>query len=103
MKSLFSLSAVILALAQALQAVPPTLVPDAYSLDEDIRLKVPAAIGVLTNDAANGNAPMQSVVVTNTQHGHLVLDWNGGLKFWPDTNYFGPDELLLLRAQGPRL
>ncbi|MCC6355440.1 MAG: cadherin-like domain-containing protein [Verrucomicrobiae bacterium] len=81
-----------LALGTVLCAAPPTVNPDAYSGDEDTTLRVPTATGVLSNDAANGNAPLQSLVATNTSHGRLVLNWDGGFKYYPDTNYFGPDE-----------
>ena len=63
---------------------------DAYSLDEDTPLTVPAP-GVLANDTdADGNALTVSVL-SNPGHGTLSISADGGFTYTPTANYFGSD------------
>lgn len=91
MKRTLALFAGLLAIGTVACAVPPSVVPDAYSLDEDVPLRILTGNGVLSNDVDNGNTPLQSFVGSDPEHGRLIMDWNGGFRFYPDTNYFGAD------------
>lgn len=65
--------------------------PDAYVMDEDTVLTVPAP-GVMGNDVvANGRAA--SVQLQNgTTHGMVMLESNGGLRYQPEANHHGSDQ-----------
>ena len=70
--------------------VPPDVVADSYSTDEDTPLNV-AAPGVLGNDTdANGNS-LTAVKVTDPTYGTLTLNANGSFTYTPAANYNGPD------------
>lgn len=71
----------------------PVAMPDAYEVDEDSKLTVVAAKGVLVNDYDDdGDAFGNATVVTTTAHGELVLDPKGSFTYTPEPNFFGKDE-----------
>lgn len=71
----------------------PVAMPDAYEVDEDSKLTVVAAKGVLVNDYDDdGDAFGNATVVTTTAHGELVLDAKGSFTYTPEPNFFGKDE-----------
>ena len=69
---------------------PPIANPDAYSLNEDAGLSVPAA-GVLVNDSYIDGVPLTAVLVDGPQHGQLTLNPNGSFTYTPNANFSGVD------------
>jgi Ca2+-binding RTX toxin-like protein len=63
---------------------------DEYETSEDTALILPAP-GVLRNDTDVDHAVLGAVVVSPPHHGRLTLQLDGGLRYVPDSNYFGPD------------
>ena len=72
-------------------ASPPISAPENYATAEDTALVVPAPSGVLANDNPNGNAQIESVLVTAPAHGTVALNPDGSFTFTPAANYHGPD------------
>ncbi|MCP5248369.1 MAG: tandem-95 repeat protein [Candidatus Accumulibacter sp.] len=68
----------------------PVAIDDAYTLNEDTSLNVPAA-GVLSNDSDIDSTTLTAVVVDQPQHGALTLAPDGGFLYTPDADYFGAD------------
>jgi VCBS repeat-containing protein len=64
---------------------------DAYGVDEDARLVVNAAVGVLTNDGAQVGETLMAMVATPPSHGSLSLAADGSFTYTPEPNYFGQD------------
>ena len=69
---------------------PPTAEDDAYTLDEDTTLAVPAP-GVLANDTDTDTDPLTAVLVDDVTHGVLTLNPDGSLAYTPDANFHGED------------
>ena len=70
---------------------PPTAVPDAYRVDEDAVLTVPAP-GVLANDTDPDPGDTRTAAAVNgPSHGRLTLQADGSLTYMPDANFNGAD------------
>ena len=69
---------------------PPVAIDDAYTLDEDTVLDVPAP-GVLDNDTDPDSDTLTAAAATDPDHGTLVLTGDGALNYTPDTDYHGED------------
>jgi VCBS repeat-containing protein len=69
---------------------PPVAYPDSYSTNEDTTLTIPAP-GVLGNDVDVDGDPLTAVKVSNTTHGTVSLNSNGGFTYTPAENYVGVD------------
>ncbi|MBE3136023.1 MAG: tandem-95 repeat protein [Thermoplasmata archaeon] len=69
---------------------PPVAYPDSYSTNEDTTLTIPAP-GVLGNDVDVDGDPLTAVKVSNTTHGTVTLNSNGGFTYTPAENYVGVD------------
>ncbi len=69
---------------------PPRTQPDAYNVDEDIVLTVPAP-GVLENDVDEGALTIE--IVREPVNGQLALDLNGvgGFVYTPNLHFHGQD------------
>ncbi|WP_131819302.1 Ig-like domain-containing protein [Sphingomonas jatrophae] len=85
--SYLAIKAQILAVAAP---TPPVASADAYVVDEDGSLVVPAASGVLANDGG-GDGPLTAVLVSGPAHGVLSLAPSGGFTYAPVSNYAGND------------
>jgi uncharacterized repeat protein (TIGR01451 family) len=70
---------------------PPHAADDAYSVNENGTLNVPAAQGVLANDSDAENDPFRAVLVSNPAHGTLSFNADGTFTYTPDANFFGTD------------
>jgi VCBS repeat-containing protein len=69
----------------------PAAAADAYTVNEDTALTVPAATGVLANDTdADGDA-LTAVLVGGPAHGSLALNPDGSFAYTPAANYYGTD------------
>ena len=68
----------------------PIAVDDAYDVDEDGVLTV-AAPGVMANDIEVDTDNMVVVLLTNVNHGSLVLLGNGSFTYTPDPDFNGTD------------
>ncbi|MEX2187743.1 MAG: Ig-like domain-containing protein [Pirellulales bacterium] len=79
---------------------PPTADDDAYALDEDVALVVPAASGVLVGDSDAENDSLTAVVVTPPAHGALVLAADGSFTYTPMANFFGTDSFTYRASDG---
>jgi hypothetical protein len=69
---------------------PPVAMDDAYSVDEDSALSIPAP-GVLGNDYDPEGKPLAAVLATQPSHGTLVLGSNGSFTYTPDADFNGAD------------
>jgi streptogrisin C len=69
---------------------PPTAVADAYSVDEDTTLTVPAP-GVLGNDSDADRDPLTAAPVAGPEHGTLALEPDGSFAYTPDADFHGTD------------
>jgi hypothetical protein len=74
------------------QYEPPVAADDAYSLDQDTTLTVPAP-GLLRNDLAYTNVPpLTAVKLTEPEHGTLTsFSGDGGFVYVPTDGFFGND------------
>src|SRR6266498_2508431 len=78
---------------------PPTPADDAYSVNEDDVLIVPAP-GVLANDTDADGDPFTAVLATNPRHGTVTLQADGSFVYTPDSNYNGPDRFTYIADDG---
>ncbi len=72
----------------------PTANDDTYTLPEDasiLQVFVPANLGVLVNDTDAEGDGLTAVLVTEPQHGTLVLSANGSFSYDSDPDFFGTD------------
>ena len=78
---------------------PPVAVGDAYGIDEDSVLVVPAP-GVLANDTdADGDA-LAAVLVGGPSHGVLALGADGSFTYTPNPNFNGADSFTYRASDG---
>ncbi len=68
----------------------PVAVDDSYHTTIDIPLNV-AAPGVIGNDTDADLDPLLPTVVTEPDHGSLILDSDGSFSYTPSAGYHGPD------------
>jgi VCBS repeat-containing protein len=64
---------------------------DAYSVNEDGTLTVPAGAGVLDGDTDAEGSPLTAALVDDVQHGTLSLAGDGSFTYTPAANYNGTD------------
>src|SRR6185437_14296273 len=69
---------------------PPTAVSDAYAVNEDNTLTVPAGV-VLANDSDPDGDPLTAVLASGPAHGALTLNADGSFTYTPDANFNGTD------------
>ncbi len=69
----------------------PVAADDTGSKAEDTPLSVPAAGGVLANDADVDGDALTASVVTGAAHGEVALSADGSFVYTPDADYFGGD------------
>ncbi|MFT5533442.1 MAG: VCBS repeat-containing protein [Burkholderiaceae bacterium] len=67
---------------------PPVAAPDSYTTAEDTLL---VGTTVLANDTDVEGSPLTAALVTNAEHGTVVMNANGTFTYTPNANYNGPD------------
>jgi VCBS repeat-containing protein len=70
---------------------PPAAAADAFVVDEDGILELPASAGVLANDSDADGDTLTSVQVTAPAHGRLSLNQDGSLSYTPYSDFAGED------------
>ena len=68
----------------------PTAAGDAYAVNEDGTLIVPAP-GVLNNDSDADSDALTAQLVTSTSSGSLAFNADGSFSYTPAANFFGSD------------
>jgi len=64
---------------------------DSYTTARNVVLQVNTARGVLSNDSDPEGNQMTTRIMTQTQHGVLQMEKEGGFKYTPDVDYAGLD------------
>jgi len=77
----------------------PTAIGDAYTVDEDTTLIVPAA-GVLANDGDVDGDVLTARLVTNVSSGTLVWHTDGSFSYTPLLNFYGTDSFTYRACDG---
>lgn len=70
---------------------PPVASAESYDLFEDRPLGVDAADGVLANDVDSPWDTLTAVLVTDVEHGELILEADGGFSYSPALDFNGSD------------
>lgn len=78
----------------------PLTMPDAYQVNEDDMLSVPAPAGVLDNDTAMAGFPLSAELVTGPQNGTLTLAEDGSFTYMPNANFTGEDSFTYIAHEG---
>ncbi|MHB8897921.1 MAG: Ig-like domain-containing protein, partial [Thermoguttaceae bacterium] len=78
----------------------PTVVADAYTVDEDGTLTVTAANGVLKNDTDPDSTSFTAAIVTQPAHGTVTLNADGSFTYTPTANYQGTDTFTYKASDG---
>lgn len=63
---------------------------DSYTFDQNSTLVIPA-MGILQNDSSSSGQPLHAILVTNVEHGKLMLQQNGSFTYSPNPNFNGVD------------
>jgi VCBS repeat-containing protein len=78
----------------------PIQANDAFALDEDVTLVVPAAKGVLANDTDVDSDSLTAVLVSGPAHGTLEFKSDGSFTYTPDANFQGVDSFTYRASDG---
>ena len=78
----------------------PLAVADSYDTNENIRLLVNAADGVLKNDEDIDSASLTVELQSDVSNGTLLLNADGSFDYMPDENYVGPDSFTYRVSDG---
>jgi hypothetical protein len=89
-----------LAMEQIAENRAPQAVDDAYSVDEDGSLTVPAAQGVLVNDGDADGDTVTLVARSSTSNGTVTLFTTGALKYTPFEDFHGTDSFTYWVSDG---
>jgi VCBS repeat-containing protein len=73
---------------------------DSYTVNEDTRLTVPAAIGVLVNDTDLEGSPLSASLATNPANGSAVLNSSGFFTYQPNPDFNGSDSFTYTLSDG---
>jgi VCBS repeat-containing protein len=73
---------------------------DSYTVNEDTRLTVPAAIGVLVNDTDPEGSPLSASLATNPANGTAVLNSSGFFTYQPNPDFNGSDSFTYTLTDG---
>lgn len=71
-----------------------------YAVDENGTLHVPAATGLLANDADAEGSTLTAQIVNGPSHGSLTLNGDGSFSYTPDANYHGTDSFTYTAYDG---
>ncbi|MFQ6026021.1 MAG: phytase [Dehalococcoidia bacterium] len=85
---------------QAPSNQPPVALAEAYSLDQDTTLVVPASQGVLDNDSDPDGDPLTANLVSGPSQGQLNLASDGSFTYVPGAGYFGTDSFIYQAHDG---
>ncbi|MDQ3177296.1 MAG: PKD domain-containing protein, partial [Actinomycetota bacterium] len=77
----------------------PTAANDAYAIDEDTTLSIPAP-GLLANDSDVDGDALSTVAVAGPTHGTLTYDGGGAFTYVPALNFFGSDSFSYRSSDG---
>jgi RHS repeat-associated protein len=80
--------------------VAPIALPDAYAIDENRALSVPAAQGVLANDTDPGGLALSASIVTPPSSGALDLAPSGAFGYVPRPGFVGRDTFTYVANDG---
>jgi hypothetical protein len=80
--------------------VSPIALPDAYAVDENGALSIPAAQGVLANDTDPGGLPLSASIVTPPSSGALDLAPSGAFGYVPRSGFVGRDSFTYMASDG---
>lgn len=75
--------------------------PDSYSLEDALRLDVPAAAGILANDTDGIGKPTSAILVDPPAHGTVILGADGSFTYQPINGDFSGIDTFTYRAAGP--
>lgn len=78
----------------------PTAAADEYELNEDQKLTVSAASGVLANDQDVDGDTLSALLVSSTVNGTLVLNADGSFQYTPNSDYSGSDSFTYQVSDG---
>ena len=78
----------------------PVVASEAYSVNEDAQLIVPAATGVLANDSDADADAITAVLVADVAHGTLALSTDGSFVYTPAPDYSGSDQFSYQASDG---
>jgi len=79
---------------------PPVSVNDAYTVNEDAVLNIPAGMGVLANDTdVNGDA-LTVAIVSQPANGTVTLNADGSFTYTPDADFNGTDSFTYVANDG---
>ena len=80
----------------------PLALADAWEVNEDGVLVVPAEAGVLANDndPDAGPDPLSATLVSDPMHGSLLFHPDGSFSYTPDEDYFGTDSFSYQASDG---
>ncbi len=76
--------------------LPPVVLPDSFDVDQDTRLDVAVAAGVLGNDSDPGGVPLQAELVDGVGNGTLLLNGDGSFSYTPEPGFSGTDAFTYL-------
>lgn len=88
--------------AFTVETLPSVINDDEYSTEEDRRLIVSAAGGVLKNDTDAENDPLAATKLSDPQHGAVTLEANGSFTYSPDDDYNGTDSFTYKANDGTK-
>ncbi|HMF93192.1 MAG TPA: N,N-dimethylformamidase beta subunit family domain-containing protein [Vicinamibacterales bacterium] len=80
--------------------VPPVAVNDAYSVNEDATLTIPATAGVLSNDTDADHDSLTATLTAPPVNGTLTLGADGGFTYQPNPDFFGSDSFTYTVSDG---
>lgn len=83
-----------------INSAPVAKADGGYSTDEDVKLKVDAAHGVLANDADPNGDALSAVLVNGPAHGTLKLNADGSFEYLAAANYNGADSFTYQASDG---
>ena len=77
---------------------PITTGPDHYTLEDGLRLDVPATTGLLANDVDGGGQPLTATLLTKPKNGWLILRSDGSFYYQPFSRDFSGTDTFTYRA-----
>ncbi|MED5585660.1 MAG: Ig-like domain-containing protein [Verrucomicrobiota bacterium] len=69
----------------------PVTIPDSYRVDEDGRLNVPGAEGLLANDVDPESEPLVALVESLPANGSVSIEPDGAFVYSPEADFHGSD------------